>query len=286
MGSYLMPFFKLIVFIVCLMLCALPVGIFQLIPFVKNLKDPYATVVIDSLLSMSVFGAIWMIARMFKPSAFRSFFLERKDMLISIIKGGIFGVICLAVCVALIALIGNVSFSFGKISLAIFLYYIIYFLVVAIFEELLFRTYPLFVFAETYPVWIAVSINGLLFGLIHFSNPGFTWIAMLNISLAGVLFSMFTIYYRSISWAIGIHLGWNFAQGVLFGYKVSGTDAPGLLVAKPTGIYYLSGGTFGVEGSIICTLVLTTIIICLATNYKIKPIKTELTQENEFTGTR
>ena len=281
-----MPVFKLIVFIVCLILCALPVGFLQQVPIVKNLQDQYATVVIESLLIISIFAALWIISRLYKPAAFNNFFLKVDGMLKGIIKGGVIGVGCIAVCVGLIALTGGVSFSVGKISLVFLLYYILYFLVIAVFEELLFRSYPLFVLAETYPIWLAVGINGLLFGLVHAANPGFTWLGMLNISLAGMLFSLFTIHYKSISWAIGIHLGWNFAQGILFGYKVSGTDTPGLLIAKPTGIYYLSGGTFGVEGSIICTLVLTAIIIYVSRNYNIKSSRNILTVENEFTGTR
>jgi membrane protease YdiL (CAAX protease family) len=286
MTNYIRPILKLIVFIICLIICAIPVGFFQQIPLINGLQDQYATVVIESLLIISIFGALWMISRLYKPSTFDNFFLRTEGMLSGILKGGLFGIGCIAVCVTLIALTGSVSLSAGKISLVFFLYYILYFLVIAVFEELLFRTYLLFVFAETYPIWLAVVINGLLFGLVHATNPGFTWLGMVNISLAGILFSLFTIQYKSISWAIGIHLGWNFAQGILFGYKVSGTDTPGLLIAQPTGIYYLSGGTFGVEGSVICTLVLTAIIIYISRNYNIKSSRNILTEENEFTGTR
>jgi membrane protease YdiL (CAAX protease family) len=286
MINYIRPILKLIVFVFCTIICALPFFFLQQIPLISNLEERYVTVLVESLLIVSIFGALWMMSWLYEPSAFKHFFLRAHRMLSGIAKGALIGVGCILACVTLIAITGSVAFSVGKISLVFFLYYILYFLVVAAFEEMLFRTYPLFVFVESYPIWLAVVINGLLFGAVHATNPGFTWLGMLNISLAGILFSLFTIYYKSISWAIGIHLGWNFAQGILFGYKVSGTDTPGLLVAKPTGVYYLSGGTFGVEGSVICTLVLTTIIIYVSRNYTIKSSRNILTEENEFTGTR
>jgi len=270
---FAMPILKFMVFVICLAICVLPVGLFELIPAVKNLDDKYHTVVTEPLLMVSVLGALKMMNLMDQPSTLKSFFITKKNVFKDVLKGTMFGIVVLSICVILMLLTGHVTFSIGKISIALFFYYILYFLVVALFEELLGRTYPLFVFAERYPIALAVLINGLLFGLMHALNPGFTVFAMINIALAGVLFSMFTLYYGSINWAIGIHLGWNFAQGILFGYKVSGTDTPGVLIAQPKGIYYLSGGQFGVEGSLICTFVLAVAILCLLLKYKIEPIK-------------
>lgn len=265
---YIMPIIKLVEFVICIIVCALPVGLFQLIPAIHNLNNKYATVIIGSLLMISVFGALVMMTKIHKPSAITRFFLSRKDALKGFLKGTVFGIVIITICAVVLMQTGYVTLSVGKISIALFLYYILYFLVVAMFEELFSRTYLLFIFAESYPIAFAVLINGLLFGLLHAFNPNFTWLAMINISLAGILFSMFTLYHRSINWAIGIHLGWNFAQGILFGYKVSGTDTPSVLVAKPIGAYYLSGGEFGIEGSLICTIVLFIIIIYFALTHE------------------
>lgn len=281
---YMMPIVKLVVFILCLIACALPVGLFKFVPVINNLDNKYATVVVESLLMISIFGALFLMAKMYSPLTLNSFFLLRNDALKGFLKGTALGVVILAICAGILALIGSVAFSPGKISLGLFFYYMLYFLVIAIFEELFFRTYPLFVFAESYPIVIAVLINGVLFGFLHALNPGFTWLAMINITLAGVLFSLFTLYHRSINWAIGIHMGWNFTQGILFGYKVSGTDTPSVLIAKPLGVAYLSGGGFGIEGSIVCTIVLAILIAYLAIKYRIKPIL--IINKHEFTGTR
>ncbi|HTM98093.1 MAG TPA: CPBP family intramembrane glutamic endopeptidase [Pedobacter sp.] len=269
---YFLPIAKLVLFGICFLFFALPVSLLKNIPFIKELNTEESTVLWETCLIFSLFLVLFLLSKMFKPLTFRHFFIVRKDAFGSFLKGTLLGICIMAMCIALLSLIGNVSFMIGGITLGMFFFYIIYFLVVAFFEELLFRTYPLFVFAETYPIALAILFNGLLFGFVHATNPGFTWLAMLNISLAGVLFSMFTLYYRSLSWAIGIHLGWNFAQGILFGFKVSGSNTPSLLSTKPTGVSYISGGEFGIEGSLICTIILVLIITYFFRKHKIAPI--------------
>lgn len=58
----------------------------------------------------------------------------------------------------------------------------------------------------------------------------------------------------------------------MLGYQVSGQDSPGILLAKPLGKTYLSGGNFGIESSIFCTVVMLVCIIFLLFKYKIEPI--------------
>ncbi|MEJ5995329.1 CPBP family intramembrane glutamic endopeptidase [Pedobacter sp. Du54] len=270
---YLMPIVKLVVFIICVIVCSLPVGALQWIPGIKDLDEVYTMIITEPLLMISIFAALFFMTKIYKPTTISSFFLSKKNAFKEVLSGTLMGMIILLVCGGLLLLQGFVVFSPGKISLAFFLFYILYFLIVAVFEELFSRTYQLFVLAETYPIAIAVVVNGLIFGLLHSLNPGFTALALINISLAGMLFSLFTLYHRSINWAIGMHLGWNFTQGILLGYKVSGSDTPGVLVAKPIGENYFSGGTFGVEGSLSCTLVLILLIIYLAFKFTIKPLK-------------
>lgn len=283
---YSMPIVKLAVFVICLLVFALPVGLLQLIPSIENLDNAYAVIVSESLLLLSIYGALFMMTKMYKPSTISSFFIPQKRILKELFGGALLGGLIIGFCAVLLLMQGYVSFLPSKIGIAFFLLYIVHFLVVALFEEALFRTYPLFVFAESYPIVISVLINGLLFGLLHILNPGFTGLAMINITLAGILFSLFTLYYQSISWAIGIHLGWNFTQGILLGYKVSGSNTPSLLTAKPIGENYLSGGSFGMEGSLTCTLLLFAIIIFFAIKFKIPSFKEKILEEYELTRTR
>ncbi len=268
---YVTPIGKLIVFVVCILAFALPISLVQQVSFVKGLNTENATLLLEVLLIFSIFGALFLLTKLYKPLTFRQFFILKKDALSGFLKGTLLGIAIMGICVGLLALMGYVSFTVGKIGVGFFFFYIAYFFVVALFEELLFRTYPLFVFAETYPVTLTIIINGLLFGLVHLLNPGFTWLAMLNVSLAGILFSMFTLYYRNLSWAVGIHLGWNYAQGIIFGFNVSGTNTPSFLSTRPIAEGYLSGGEFGVEGSVICTIILLLIIGSFMMKFKMNP---------------
>ena len=60
---------------------------------------------------------------------------------------------------------------------------------------------------------------------------------------------------RSLWWVIGVHWGWNLTEGAVLGVRVSGIDTPGLLHSVPIGPAWLSGGEFGIEASVVTTLV-------------------------------
>ncbi|MES2446645.1 MAG: type II CAAX endopeptidase family protein [Bacteroidota bacterium] len=268
-----MPLLKIILFIFFIFICLLPFGLIAQMEFITIPKDSILSdLVLEGALVIVVISALLMMFQTFPNINFKDVFVEKEHALSGFLKGTGIGLILILIAGAILFLLGFVDFSLGKISVAVFLGYLLFFLLVSVFEELMFRTIPLFVFAERYHFLFAIIINGLLFGFVHMSNPGFTWLAMLNITLAGALFSIFTLLKKNISWAIGIHFSWNFAQGTLLGYKVSGTNSPGLLTAKPVGAEYLSGGTFGIEGSIFCSTLLILLIIWLLVKNKFEPI--------------
>ena len=270
----LMPLLKLILFIFFIFICLLPFGIFLQLDFISLPKNSIITDLIsEGLLVVVVVSALLMIFKTFPKIYFDDVFIVKENVLSGFIKGSLIGFGLMVISGTVVYALGYVQLSVGKISLLLIIGYLFFYVLVALFEELMFRTLPLFVFAERYHYLFAIVINGLLFGFVHMSNPGFTWLAMLNITLAGALFSIFTLLKKNISWAIGIHFSWNFTQGILLGYKVSGTNSPGVLAAKPIGESYISGGTFGIEGSIVCTILLILLIVWLLVRYQILPIE-------------
>jgi len=107
---------------------------------------------------------------------------------------------------------------------------------------------------------LPILAASLLFGLVHMANPGHTWIATLNTAIAGIWLSIALFRSGSLWLPIGLHWGWNWCQGLLLGMPVSGlgSDESGLYVPSPlhlevSGAEWLSGGTYGVEGSIFAT---------------------------------
>ena len=129
-----------------------------------------------------------------------------------------------------------------------------------VIEELLFRGVVFRIVEETLGTWIALTVSSLIFGLIHLANPAATLTGALFISIeAGVLLAAAYMATRRLWLSIGFHVGWNYTQSGIFSGIVSGTDsAPGLIKSSISGPPILTGGSFGIEASLIafvlCTL--------------------------------
>lgn len=144
------------------------------------------------------------------------------------------------------------------------------FLTVAIFEEVTFRGYLFQRLVRGMGEWPAQLLLAGLFALAHWQNPGMRgatkiW-ASLNIGMAAILLGLAFLKTRSLALPMGIHLGWNWAQGNLLGFGVSGTTTdPGFLKpvfhSRPE---WLTGGSFGLEASLPCLLIVGACCVWLA----------------------
>ena len=105
---------------------------------------------------------------------------------------------------------------------------------------------------------LAIAISSSLFGILHMGNAGVTFLSVLNIILDGMLAALLFIYTDSIWLVVAQHGTWNYVQGNLLGFQVSGTGADASIFSftMGSGPDWLTGGAFGAEGSIITTLVL------------------------------
>jgi len=119
-------------------------------------------------------------------------------------------------------------------------------------EELLVRGYPLQVLAEGSGAGVAIGITAIVFGLLHAANPNIGPLALVNLTLAGVLLGV--AYWRTYSlwFATGVHFGWNWAMG-LSGLSVSGLELGMPVHASLSGPAVWTGGVFGPEGGLIVT---------------------------------
>jgi membrane protease YdiL (CAAX protease family) len=124
----------------------------------------------------------------------------------------------------------------------------------AVTEELMFRGFAVQALERLLGSWIALPITALFFGLTHLLNPGATLWSGLAIAIeAGGLLGAAFLWRRNLWFAIGLHFAWNSAVG-LIGINVSGHATPGLLVAEVSGPALLTGGAFGIEGSVVTVL--------------------------------
>src|SRR5258708_25291372 len=134
---------------------------------------------------------------------------------------------------------------------------------IAFSEELVFRGYILGNLLDSVGnKWVALVLSSVLFAAFHFTNPGIHTLAFVNLLLAGLLLGINYIYTRNLWFSFLFHLSWNFFQGPILGFRVSGLNLPTLLVAEPKGDLFITGGEFGLEGSILNTTV-SVIALCV-----------------------
>jgi membrane protease YdiL (CAAX protease family) len=188
------------------------------------------------------------------------------------VVGSVIGVVSLAIATGIATAGGGLSFTVsGRAALfqvgQTLILTAILFILAALAEEALFRGYPLQTLTRANLAWLAVLLTSVPFAAVHLRNPnvaaGFTFI---NTSLAGVWLAVAYLRTRSLWFPLGVHWAWNWALGSLFGLPVSGiTDlAPNpLLHGIDLGPAWLTGGSYGIEGGLACTitLVVSTIFI-------------------------
>lgn len=97
----------------------------------------------------------------------------------------------------------------------------------------------------------AILLSALAFGCIHLSNPGATPMSVLGNALGGVIYGIAFLCAGSLWLAIGLHFAWNFVQGPLLGFPVSGMAAGGLQQVHDLGPAWLSGGAYGPEAGLV-----------------------------------
>jgi len=124
-------------------------------------------------------------------------------------------------------------------------------MMIAFAEELIFRGYILANLLQSYQEWIALAASSVLFAAIHGANPGINALALINLLLGGFLLGISYLYTRSLWFCVAFHFAWNFVQGPVLGYAVSGIGLKSILETDITGVNMFTGGIFGFEGSIV-----------------------------------
>ncbi len=130
------------------------------------------------------------------------------------------------------------------------------FILVGFAEELLCRGYIISVLRQTKSILAIYLISGAIFALLHSANPGIGILPYINLILIGVLWAYSYMRSGNIWLPIGYHITWNYFQGCVFGFKVSGTTEKGILTTTYRTNNIFNGGDFGPEGGLFVTLVI------------------------------
>lgn len=180
-----------------------------------------------------------------------------KDMLPETGKGLLIGLFYFIVVVGLMMIFGLYRIRSANFDAFTQLTQLFFFLTVAVGEEIIFRGILFRMIDERWNTWIALIVSTVVFGLVHAANPNATWWSTLAIALeSGFLLGASYKYSGSLYLPIGIHWAWNYSQGNIFGFAVSGNDfGTSIITPHVEGPGLLTGGAFGAEASMIAVVV-------------------------------
>jgi hypothetical protein len=135
---------------------------------------------------------------------------------------------------------------------------------VVLHEELLFRGWA-FQFLLRWSRGAAILISSLLFAALHLGNAAISPLPLINLFFGGVLLAYGYLLFRRLWVPIGAHFAWNLLSGPLLGYEVSGHGpAESVAVTVDRGARIMTGGDFGIEGSIVITALEAVAIVLVA----------------------
>ena len=212
-----------------------------------------------------LFGFVFMILALF----------------VELVKGLAVGFLLFSLVALLVLLSGAGSFEWGQLTLEPFLYILILlplWMIQGGAEELVTRAWLLPVAVKKTNLPIGLLTSSLLFALLHLGNPDIGILPILNIALFGLFASLYLLRTDNVWGIIGLHTAWNFSQGNIYGFSVSGTgvDAAVLNFIPKTDSSWLTGGDFGAEASIFSSLILLLAVLYLLFRMKKDGSLTEL----------
>lgn len=217
---------------------------------------------------LSALLAGWICTRWLEGLPWKSIGLTfHSSWLRDLLVGSGIGILSLALAAGVAATTGGLSFTISGRSQLIDVVKTLgfsgaLFIVAALAEEALFRGYPLQTLTRARLIVLGVLLTSVPFAAIHLGNPNSTGVfPFLNTALAGIWLAVAYLKTRSLWFPLGVHWAWNWALGSLFGLPVSGMDnlAPNpLLRGVDFGPAWLTGGSYGIEGGIACTIALIT----------------------------
>ncbi|MGM8212376.1 CPBP family intramembrane glutamic endopeptidase [Virgibacillus sp. W0430] len=196
---------------------------------------------------------IWRLINKQQPST-----LGLSGSVKDFVYGLLLGAISITIIFIVLYVTGNIqlltAFSNPQISSFTFSFLIL-FILVGFFEEMFFRGYVMnTMILRGNKKWIIYVASALFFSIVHGANPNVSLFGLVNLVLVGLLFAYMYDATKSLLLPIGYHITWNYFQGNIFGFAVSGTTPHGLYeIDISQGNALLTGGSFGLEGGVLAT---------------------------------
>jgi membrane protease YdiL (CAAX protease family) len=238
----------------------------------QALSVDISPIVSSGLLAVCTVLTVAAVTRLIERRNLADIGLDVRRFVIDWLKGAGVGATYLCACVGILAVLGGyritgVAFAGQALTSGLVLQ-----VLVGVFEETLFRGILFRFLEEGFGSWVALTITALFFGLSHLNNPHATvWSAIAIALEAGVSLGAVYMATRSLWFAMGLHTAWNFLQGTIFGVAVSGNGAPtdSLFQPRIQGNPWLTGGTFGIEASVIAVV----LGLCLGSAFLVHAVR-------------
>jgi membrane protease YdiL (CAAX protease family) len=246
--------------------------------------EPAGFFIIEVCTCLATLVTVWLAGRLLDRRRFADFGFHFSPRWWLDLGFGLFLGAFLMTCIFLvesaahwISVAGIAASSIGGLPfIPAILLALVLFVCVGISEELLSRGYQLKNMAEGLnskrfgpapAVLAATVLTSVFFGFLHLGNPNMSWISVFNLMAAGAFLALGYILTGDLAISIGLHITWNFFQGNIFGFPVSGLTpvAASLLNTRQGGPEWLTGGFFGPEGGLIgsAAMVLGSLMILL-----------------------
>lgn len=198
--------------------------------------------------------------------------------------GCLIGFVMFSAVVLVNFLLGGMKFeSFNSnVSVGLLFVFLAGFVIQGMSEEFVCRGYLMNTIGGKHSMAAAVIISSVVFMALHLGNQGLSIIALVNLVLIAVFFAVYMICFDNIWGVCAIHSIWNFAQGNIYGIKVSGADlntVPVFTVTQTGESSLINGGAFGAEGGLGTTIVIL-VSLALLVVYMIKTGKAGFTEKS------
>jgi hypothetical protein len=230
--------------------------------FPSHLQPLIEPIVQNVTMFLPIYLGLWVWLRASSTRSFWTLGFERDHAFFRALRG--LGVaVCMIAAVAAVTVLPGASLkpglvqTLGLTAFGIRLLSLLSYFVQGPAEEVLFRGWLMPVLGARYRLWIGVIGSSAIFSLAHGFSRGITTLAFLNLFLFGCFASTYALAEGGLWGVAAWHAVWNWIQGDVFGFLLDGSPHIGLIRSiQPRGPTIVTGGAFGPEGGLACTVVL------------------------------
>ena len=205
---------------------------------------------------------VWLFRKYVDKRSFKSLGFYTKSSGNQLLWGGLMGVVIISFAFLTLCITKQIVFLQYSFNTTELLLNIVLFICVGVSEELVMRGYVLSNLMDSYNKYLALFISSLLFSMMHIPNNNVSLVGLLSIFVSGILLGLPVLITKKLWFSIALHFTWNYFQGPIFGFNVSGFKTQSLISFRIPKANVWNGGKFGFEGSFL-SIVLMIIAIAL-----------------------